>query len=194
LDPSWKPALSGLWRPLVPWFGYRAGAGKKPGITAIRSIVLSTLLSWTIFGCVLVFLRTDAVTRSVWLLLGVAGLGTIDVVIASLVRDRRLKLDSEHNLASTYIQQFFIGYASANAAVLYGFIGFFLGGGMASYLLGLPFGLAALALVAPSASNIARLQRRIQERGSSISLLASLNSAYLPPGFSKGGTPPTPPG
>src|SRR5436190_24331511 len=101
---------------LVPWFGFRAGAGKKPGITVIRSVVLSILFSWVLFGCVLVFLRTEAAVRPAWILPGVAGLGALDVVIASRVRNGPLKLDSERTLASTYIQQLYIGFGLANSA------------------------------------------------------------------------------
>jgi hypothetical protein len=55
----------------------------------------------------------------------------------------------------------------------------FLGGSLWIYLVGLPFGLIGLWIVAPTQSDIERRQREITEAGSSLSLLDALIS--VPP-------------
>lgn len=179
-DPGWKPAMTGLWRALMPWLGFRAGRGKST-IVVLRAIWLSMLVSWAGFALVLDFVSEGSLSsRPRWVSPLVAGLACTEIGQLLWLRARPLSLDGEAALAASYAQLSLIGFAFTNTAVLFGFVGFFLGGGMLAFLVGIPFGLAGFMIMAPTRSNLDRSQRRIRERGSALSLLTALNGPFQP--------------
>jgi len=178
VDPGWKPALSGSWRGFMPQLTLRSN---KSTLVILRSIWLGAPLSWFLFGSMLWFLRSESSRRPAWVLPAVVVVGTVNVGLAFLVRSRPLKRESLEDLAKSYSAASQVGWAFANAAVFFGLVAFFVGGGFPAYLLSLPFGVEALALMLPTSRNISHFQEGIASEGSSLSLLEALARPYERP-------------
>jgi hypothetical protein len=196
-DPGWKPAIKGAWRGLVPYgIGVQSGRQKHPAVLFLRSLWLSLLVQWALFGVVLAFLVRNSIDDKRWTLFLTAGFGSVSLALLAWFRARPLKADDPPSLRDRYATASMIGFSLANAPVLMGFVSFFIGGGMPAYLLGVVFGLASFALMAPTLSNLDHFQRRLRESGVALSLLQAL-AEPLPPVEKKSGWPkrsgPTPP-
>jgi hypothetical protein len=183
LDPGWKPAVSP--RLLVPFLIQYRGLGKRTMLVTLRAVWLSMLLSWLLFGIVLLFNRPENTHRPAWVLPFVAGWGLYSVLVSLWFRDKMAHASREDSFPKAYASLSFINSAFANSAVLMGFVGFFVGGGMASYLLGVPFGLIIFFLQAPTARNVSRTQRIARERGSAITVLDELSGPYQRPAVAR---------
>ncbi|MGZ6545544.1 MAG: hypothetical protein ACXVEI_09560 [Actinomycetota bacterium] len=96
-------------------------------------------------------------------------------------RRRSLNLDSPQTLAESHRSAFFTGIAFAHAPALFGVAGVFVGGSLWIYLVGLPFALAGMALIAPTRHNIEWKQREIDALGSPLSLGQAIMDS-TPPG------------
>jgi hypothetical protein len=109
------------------------------------------------------------------------------VIFLAWIRARPKNPKDLEQLLTRYATDSYIGFAMASAPVLWGFLGFFMGGGMPAYLAGIPFGMAGFALMAPTRSNIEYYQRRVRESGVVLSLLDALSQP--PPAPKKSGWP-----
>jgi hypothetical protein len=89
-------------------------------------------------------------------------------------------LQDPRSLAISYRAIFFVSAASAVTPVLAGICGVFIGGSLWVALEGLAFTVPALALVAPTRSNIERRQREIDALGSPLSLGQALMDSTAP--------------
>lgn len=179
MDPGWKPAIRGTWR----WFLFQFGLRRsdKPTLVVLRSLFLMAPITWFLFATVLVALSSDASSRPPWLLPAIVAAGIVDVGLALWLKSLPLKSSDSSELAASYSAQVIVGWSFASASVLWGFVGFFMGGGMLAYAAGVPFGLAGLLLMAPTTSNIARYQQKLRESGTPLSLLEALMRPFEPP-------------
>jgi hypothetical protein len=87
---------------------------------------------------------------------------------------RRLQGQTPDEIAKRYTALFFVSFATAEYPALLGFVGFFVTNRLWVYVLGMSFSVVGLALIAPGRRNLARLQTRLREDGSSMSLVGAL--------------------
>jgi hypothetical protein len=83
-------------------------------------------------------------------------------------------------LAESHRSAFFTGIGFAHAPALFGVAGVFVGGSLWIYLVGLPFALAGMTLIAPTRHNIEWKQREIDALGSPLSLGQAIMDSTLP--------------
>jgi hypothetical protein len=108
-------------------------------------------------------------------------IGAVSLVAVAHVRRRSLNLESPQTLAESHRSTFFTGIGFAHAPALLGVAGVFVGGSLWIYLVGLPFALAGMALIAPTRHNIEWKQREIDALGSPLSLGQAITDS-TPPG------------
>ena len=180
MDPGWKPAFKHIWRVFVP--GFFGRGSPAPTLTVVRGFWLAMPLQWMLFGSVLAFLQPESTTRPAWVYPFVVGTGAISLLYGSWVvrRKMRLKTESIESTAASFAQLSLVSWSMTTTPVLCGFVGFFLGGGMGAYLLGLPFGAVGFMLQAPTERNIRKAQEQIRSTGSPISLYEALRLPFRP--------------
>src|SRR6266508_2999343 len=101
-------------------------------------------------------------------------LGALGSDSALWARLRPLDLTSPGRLARSYRSNAFTRIGLAEAAVLTGLVGVFVGDSLWIYVVGMAFGLFGLSLAAPSVRDIQRRQQEIAARGSALSLVEVL--------------------
>lgn len=176
-DPGWTEAGRRALKTLVfPWTVRKARVDASvPRLVAQRSVVLAIVISWFLFLVVLSFVRPRASESESFVVPAIVGvMGCASLFVVSILRRRQPDTRSERDFVQTYTTLFFLAFAVAELPVLIGFIGVFLAGNTWVYLIGLPFGLAGFLLIAPTSANLARLQRQVRERGSSLDVLEAL--------------------
>lgn len=177
-DPGWRPALKYLWKGLA--LPYRSKKQQdSPNLLQLRGIYLAFLVMQ--FGYLLAVLLIPRLGEKVVPLeiagaaAGVAGVGSL--VMGRSIGLRFIDIASQEKLAELFRATFFLRYANAAFPVLIGFVGFFLTGGEVwVFLIGFVFSLGGLALMAPTRSEISRLESSLRERGSNLSLHQALTS------------------
>ena len=186
MDPGWEEARTGAWKLLTPG-GARTISHRKSVLIATRTYAAGAALQFLGLGAFLALLSHDL--RATQGMLAVAALGSFDLFLIALFRSRKLPLEDPKALSAVFAQTFMIGFAFAEAAVLFGFIGLFIArrGQLLIYLTGAAFGLAGVGMIAPTRGRLARLQKRLEARGSSLSILEVLNQPPLPPYQRPGG-------
>lgn len=180
-DPGWKPALKGVWRAIIPYGLGLRGSRQRPALEFARILWLSLLFQWTSFGVILAIIARGSAYDERWTLWLPVGIGTASVAFLSWMRARPKTAKDLDQLLTRYTTDSYIGFAMSSAPVLWGFVGYFMGGGMATYLAGIPFGLAGFALMAPTRSNLEYYQRKVRESGAVLSLLDALSQPPPPP-------------
>ncbi|HYU93960.1 MAG TPA: hypothetical protein VEN95_10855 [Actinomycetota bacterium] len=182
-DPGWRPSLRGLrWYP-IPIVGevinIRAWRKERNGLIVLRSVFLGLLVTLFLFLVPLSFVAPWDGGDEGWVPWVVVLIGIASLAQVARIRRRPLSTTSPEALAHWYRALFFIGVGAAVGAALWGFAGVFLGGSLWIYLLGLPFGLLGLWMIAPTRSDIERRQREITAAGSALSLTDALISVPL---------------
>jgi ABC-type transport system involved in cytochrome c biogenesis permease subunit len=175
-DPGWRK----VWRYLPLWLlpiQFVATAlvrrAATDGITRLRSVYLRMLLVPFLFLVVLYVISNQSrPQRVLWMPAAVALVGLADFGSLSRLRQRRLfpNPQTERAVASAYGATMMIGIGRAEVPMLLGFVGFFLTDRLWSYLVGMGFSLACMALIAPTRADIERRQLELTERGSTLSL------------------------
>jgi hypothetical protein len=153
----------------------------KSTLIVMRSIWLSAPVSWLLFWSMLTFLKPEASARPAWLFPAIIALCVLNVGLIFFFSNRPLDAATSETLATSYAQVSLVAWALTDAAILFGFVGFFVGGGMTAYLIALPFGIAGLVLMMPTSANVRRFQERIRATGSPLSLLDALAHPYRRP-------------
>ena len=185
-DPGWAPALrAGLLDVFAPWriVGRTKRLSHLDGLTTTRIIWLVLIESLLLFLITLSFIAHDRPAHPAggWLL-AVALVGCASAFLTfNVIQRTSLKGGEPEALLKSYQMRFFIGFAEAEVAALFGFVVVFVTGRLVSYVIGLAFTLVGMMLVAPTTKNLARDQRALREQGSSLSLVEVLMSGP-PPG------------
>ena len=149
------------------------------GLTWLRIVFLYLVRSQVFLLIALLFIAEGAGEES-WYWWALLGYGTLSVGAVRLLRNRPLDATSDLRLAGSYRAKTFLGIGFAQAAVLFGFAGTLISGGLTIFLIGLGFGLAGMALIAPTAHDIQRRQERHEAAGSTRSLLDALMGPHMP--------------
>lgn len=178
-DPGWWPSLRGFW-----WYAiaigfvrlFRARRVEPNGLVILRSVFLALVVVPLLFVVPLSSIAPWDGGDERWVPWLVILGGIASLAWVSSIRQRPLRATSLEGLANWYRALFFIGVGMAVSAVMWGFVGVFLGGSLWIYLLGLPFGLVGMWMIAPTRSDIERRQREITAAGYSLSLLDALIS------------------
>jgi hypothetical protein len=166
---------------LVPFVGIwlrrrRLAAGDDDGgLLLLREVLLSFVGALALFGIVLLPLdieRSDSPSPT-----------TLAVVIAVYwvmteyaVRRIRRPFDcsSDQSLAESYRMYFFLRVAFAQSIALFGFVATFVTGAKWLYYFALPFTAVDYVGVAPTRTNLGRLQERLTSDGCHRSLTAAV--------------------
>jgi ribose/xylose/arabinose/galactoside ABC-type transport system permease subunit len=138
------------------------------------SQLLAPLLLFVVLAGVLGrFGHVDGTIALIVILLGLLG-----VALALVIPTRSLDVSDAAMLAASYRVRLFLALALNEIPLLIAFVLCFLRGEWWPYAFDLPFFLVGMAMIAPGRNNLARLQRRIQEQGSRLSLVRAI--AYPP--------------
>lgn len=155
---------------------FRARRRETNGLVILRSLFIALVAALFLFIVALSFIAPWDGGDERWVPWLVILGGIVSLAWVSSIRQRPLRATSLEGLANWYRALFFIGVGMAVAAVMWGFVGVFLGGSLWIYLLGLAFGLVGMWMIAPTRRDIERRQREITAAGSSLSLLDALIS------------------
>jgi O-antigen/teichoic acid export membrane protein len=158
---------------------FKARRVETNGLIDLRSIFLALVVALLLFLVPLSFVAPWDGGDERWVPWLVILGGILSLAWVSSIRRRPLQATSLEGLANWYRALFFVGVGMAVSAVMWGFVGVFLGGSLWIYLLGLAFGLVGLWMIAPTRTDIERKQREITAAGSSLSLLDALISVPL---------------
>ncbi len=174
-DPGWRSALRGVGWLVFPmphvWLSRTRPA--ENGLISLRRIYLSLVDALFLFLVAFTFIAPWDGGNEGWIPTVVVALGAYSLVAVIHLSRRPLNTESPERLAGSYRARF-IGVGMAEAAALFGICGIFIGGSLWIYLVGLPFALAGLAIIAPTRANIERSQQKVQASGSPLSLGAAL--------------------
>jgi len=192
-DPGWGPALAAAAYAIVPFAGPVIAKRRKEaqtGLLVLRTIFVSLVAAPPLFVVAFSFVCPwDGGDEGAgpWVV-GTVGLICIAANLWLMRRDVRVPPDlSTASLASQYRTRMLIGVGIADLPVLISIAATFaIQNSLWLIVLGAALTLAALGVVAPSRTNIARDQGRLREQGSALDLTRALNA--MPP---RGGRPET---
>lgn len=166
VDQGWWAAVPKALMSLVPVFG-RTSLRSASRLVVARALVLRTILAmWFLLAVLIVLAGTgDADGGFVpWALLGgVSLLGVVSVIRLRRIPPKALRPGTEP--AALFTSHTAKLDAAAVAPALVGFVGFFLGGGLACYVAGMLVCHALLAFAVPSHAMIDRLQGWLEQLG-----------------------------
>jgi hypothetical protein len=147
------------------------------GVIILRSIYLGVAGQVTLFPVAMSFLDHDKGETSAEIPWAVVPIGIVTLACITRLRRRPLRTTTPAELAGSYRGLFFLGIGFAAIPVLCAVGLSFFSTSFWTCLIGLPFSIVGMWLVAPSRSDIKRRQRDITAAGSPLSLLDALISA-----------------
>lgn len=163
-DPGWPPRLWLAMFPGVRYFATRKWRRKPTTLTALRRVYLALLPTPVYLLVILFFLsRGGEGEPSVSPRLGglITAIAGAVLFIGSVKTQGKVVPLTESVVVGAYRAVFFLRFALAEAAMLIGFVMFFLvGGHLWVYLIGLAFGTVGLLLMAPTKVAIDSWDRR----------------------------------
>jgi hypothetical protein len=175
VDPGWAPAMRRFGGISISSVRMRRSrAGPPDGLTGLRIVFISILVIPFLYLFALAFLVPWDGGDESWVPWVVTLLCAYAVAFALWARRRPLDLTSPGRLARSYRSNAFTRIGLAEAAVLTGLVGVFVGDSLWIYVVGMAFGLFGLSLAAPSVRDIQRRQEEIAARGSALSLVEVL--------------------
>jgi hypothetical protein len=146
----------------------------------MRTIFISTIVSWALFFMILAILDEPSSPAARWFPILVVAIGLLSWTLIVVWRRRPLNATSPSTVSAGFQRIAMVGYALAETPVLLGFIGFFVTGELWVYLIGVPFGLVGFRLAGPTAANLRRWQGQLRSGGLSIRLVETLSSSAPP--------------
>ena len=173
-DPGWRPVLKHYLLTVATFGIYaRRHRDRTDGLTVLRIVWLSVLCAVALIGIVLVLIVDDLGAPGALAVIPIlTGIGA--VAYAAWSARRPLEADSAEDLARSYNSAFFVAFVIAEAPVLISVVIAFGAREFWPYALALPFFCAAMALIAPGPGGLARRQRELDARGSTLSLRDAL--------------------
>jgi hypothetical protein len=180
-DPGWRPSLRALGWFVIPVIGSlmrtRARRRETNGLILLRNIYLALVGQLILFPVAFSFIGPWDGGDEGWMPWAVVPIGIVSLVWIARLRRRQLLTTSPEALAGSYRVLFFLGVGLAEVPALLAMAVVLLRGSFWICLVGLPFALAGMWMVAPSHRDIERRQREITAAGSPHSLLDALIAA-----------------
>lgn len=179
-DPGWAPAVLTAFFGLIPGWGWRHRTKRSrsaDGLTTLRVVYLSFLLSFCLIGLIVAVLEntgSEMASASEGLVtIAVMAVGAASLVGGRLVR-RPLPCDDESALAAGYRQQFFLRVAVAQSGGFAGFVGYMASSAGWLYPLGALFTAIGFIALAPTAKHLRQEQDDLRRQGCALSLVSAL--------------------
>jgi hypothetical protein len=172
-DPGWSLDARMLLL-FVPIVGTRLAIRRMTGTSlgTLRALFLNFLVSLLMVGVVVLILGSQqaedatstAAVSGTTAALGVFVLGLVGVTVSWRVGPA-LPCDDLGQLLGQYRTRFFLRIAFAEAAALFGFVGFFLSANPMPYFVGLLPALLGFAMLAPTQANLEREDAAMRAQG-----------------------------
>lgn len=167
IDPGWSAAIPAAVRGIIPFLADRQLDAVRPRIIGARARFLAAVIQqWLILGVLVIIDEpTEQDSLLPWILVGSAGLVDLFAVTAyQRSAIRRMTVDAKPvEVVFPLLQKMMVVFALTPALV--GFAGFFLGGGLPVYVVGMVASHLCLFLGRPTESQLERIQRRVDEIG-----------------------------
>jgi hypothetical protein len=176
-DPGWWPAIRLVAFTILPFFLIPSFRRRRTadGLIALRTVFLGLVAALPLYLILLGFDRPwndgSVPTRVV---VGLTVLGVISLVLVERARQKPLEIESPERLAESFRSHTFAGVGFGEAPALLAFAAVLTTGNVWPYMIGLGSSLLGLWLIAPGIRELARRQKQIASRGSSLSLVAAL--------------------
>ena len=174
---------------LLPGYGIasrrRAERFRGDGLIMLRQVILSFCGSLVLFGVVLLSMYPSSVPPREppnTFIIGLLTVGALNVIVVGRRIERPLDCTDDGKLASTYRTRFFLRIAFAQAAAMFGFVGFFATYAWWPYPVGLAICAIGFVRAAPTRRNLERDQERLAEASCFRPLVRALRSAMPPLG------------
>jgi hypothetical protein len=161
--------------PIVGFLRLRR-SGETNGLIVLRTIYLGLVGSLILWPVAFRFIGPWDGGDEGWMPWVVVPIGIFSLVWITRLRARPLLTTSLETLAGSYRALFFLGVGFAEVPLLCAIVVMLLRGSFWICLVGLPFSLVGMGMVAPSQSDIERRQREITASGSPLSLSVALSS------------------
>lgn len=168
-DPGWKPALEYA----MP--GAARGPQSAGAITVFRGLFLALVGAPLVMLFVMALVFEEVGAPDPPLAGVVVAIGLAGIAAASWTRRRPLEGNDEAEVTASYRTLFLLGFALAETPLLVSFVLAFVTDELWPFLMALPLYYLAMALVAPSRSNLDKRDEQLRGRGSTISLRRALN-------------------
>jgi len=187
-DPGWPLSWRTFLWLLVPRLGLqrqirRAADGEVDGLLLLRQVFLTFTLALAMFGVVLAVLYPSSKPPrdpATALVIGLLVLGVVGLVLGMRI-EKPLDCTDDLRLATTYRQRFFLRIAFAEAAALYGFVGYFLISAWWPYPVGVATAAIGFTRAAPTSRHLARDQELLNERQCHRVLVRAIRGSRPPP-------------
>lgn len=148
---------------------------RSGGLTTLRAVFLAfgSALATALVVIPIVPVGERRIAPSTALVLIVAAAAT-SISVAGVLKRRTLGGNTSAGVAGSYRVTFFVLLALAEAVAALAVVSYFLTGSVGTYLLGIGLALPGYAMAAPTTSDIARHQERLNQRGALADLMGGL--------------------
>lgn len=175
-DPGWGSLSRAILAVFMPGAAARtAGATGPDALVALRSVWLSLTLAPFLILLVLILIRIGLGEVQAGPFLAILCVAVVSSLLARWARRRLFNLNEPSRLVGAYRTSFFLSFALSEAGLLIGFVASFLLPGLWAYLVVLPFHTVNMALLAPTRSNLEKIDRELRARGVSASLYEAIS-------------------
>ena len=174
VDPGWWPALPKAVIAIVPLFGGWYLKSVRPLIVGARALVVRTIFYLWLLLAIQVGVAEPGNGRALpWILVGGASISAVGgVVVSRRNLPTRVRPGTEPAILFRSSSAVLVAFVTTPALV--GFVGTYLGGGLANYLVGMTVSHGLLLLATPSIPLVDRLQGRLVELGYEVDLHEAL--------------------
>jgi hypothetical protein len=181
VDPGWRVSPGTLLLALVPGSAAR-GARRNDGLTVIRQVWLSFVVTVVVLGIVLLLIVPGSETSTLGPWLGAIAIATLGgLFLERRVSQRPLLCTDLTSLAGSYRVRFFMQAIAAETPCILAFVAAVVTGHWWLYWAVLPFGLLGFAHVAPTPSHLQQDQERLDTQGCGLSLVRALRTPTAAP-------------
>lgn len=176
-DPGWWAAVPDMAVGFIPFFGDRFLSTIRPRLTGARARLLAAMARIWLILLVLTTLGEPEETSYLFpmLLLGWATASTF-VFIAFFEKSTIKRMPADTDMVAAFSMMHRGAVLFSLSPALVGFVGFFLGGGILVYVLGMAVSHVALIVERPTSGLLRRLQDRANELGIDVDLWSAVTA------------------
>ena len=148
----------------------------RDGLTVLRSLFLSLLLSGVLIPLILLFISDRVFPEEPWVVPASIALSALSVVVPNVVMRRSPEATDEGRFADWYRTSFFLAFALCEAWYLFAFVLCFLVDALLPMFVAVPGFLIGMVTIGPTRRNLGNLQSRVAATGSSVDVIAGLKN------------------